>query len=55
MSVFIQIVKLLSLVTVIRCEVTPIVLWHGMGDTCCSPDSLGPVFWGLFDRNTEKL
>ncbi|KAI8813157.1 palmitoyl-protein thioesterase 1, isoform CRA_a [Cladochytrium replicatum] len=22
---------------------TPIVLWHGMGDSCCNPDSMGTV------------
>lgn len=42
-SVFIQIITFLSLIIVIRSAVTPIVLWHGMGDTCCSPNSLGNV------------
>ena len=21
----------------------PIVIWHGMGDTCCNPDSIGRI------------
>eukprot|EP00951_Prasinocladus_malaysianus_P004950 scaffold35109_cov30-Prasinocladus_malaysianus.AAC.1 len=24
-------------------EFTPIVLWHGLGDSCCNPDSIGAV------------
>ena len=22
---------------------TPVVLWHGMGDTCCNPESMGAI------------
>jgi hypothetical protein len=29
---------------------TPIVLWHGMGDTCCSPKSMGSITTFLKDR-----
>lgn len=53
--VFIKIIKFLSLVTVIRCEVTPIVLWHGMGDTCCSPTSLGAVYYHVCVCVKNKL
>ncbi|CAG8569896.1 5603_t:CDS:2, partial [Acaulospora morrowiae] len=21
----------------------PVVLWHGMGDSCCNPDSMGKI------------
>jgi hypothetical protein len=22
---------------------TPVVLWHGMGDSCCNPSSMGSI------------
>eukprot|EP00961_Rhodomonas_salina_P155395 2092624-Rhodomonas_salina.2 len=27
----------------VAAEPTPVVLWHGMGDTCCMPFSMGAV------------
>uniref|UniRef100_A0A336MXR0 Palmitoyl-protein thioesterase 1 n=1 Tax=Culicoides sonorensis TaxID=179676 RepID=A0A336MXR0_CULSO len=44
-----KLLLIVSLVLVIKGEPTPIVLWHGMGDSCCSPSSLG-----RFKRTLEE-
>ncbi|XP_052870898.1 palmitoyl-protein thioesterase 1-like isoform X1 [Anopheles cruzii] len=42
MKHFLRAGLVLSILTIpVLCEKLPIVLWHGMGDTCCFPFSLG--------------
>ncbi|XP_063704453.1 palmitoyl-protein thioesterase 1-like [Culicoides brevitarsis] len=39
-----SLVKILNFIAIlgfVKAQVLPVVLWHGMGDTCCSPNSLG--------------
>jgi len=34
---------ILATIRGVRSSATPVVLWHGMGDTCCNPFSLGKM------------
>ena len=36
-------VVLFGLALLAQCSSTPVVLWHGMGDSCCNPLSMGSV------------
>ncbi|KAL5016722.1 hypothetical protein ScPMuIL_006311 [Solemya velum] len=42
-SVFLLCVSWAFLLSHINCQQIPTVLWHGMGDTCCNPLSLGSI------------
>lgn len=37
------IVLLLSWIVLIQAQGTPVIIWHGMGDSCCNPFSMGRI------------
>ena len=34
---------LIAFIGLSACEPTPLVIWHGMGDCCCNPLSMGSI------------
>eukprot|EP01125_Pyxidicula_operculata_P009634 TRINITY_DN3161_c2_g1_i1.p1 TRINITY_DN3161_c2_g1~~TRINITY_DN3161_c2_g1_i1.p1 ORF type:complete len:298 (+),score=47.91 TRINITY_DN3161_c2_g1_i1:119-1012(+) len=43
MQLFFKLFLTFGLLNVVQCSPRPTVLWHGMGDTCCYPFSMGAI------------
>ena len=55
-SLNIQFLIILSLVCclTVMASNTPVVIWHGMGDSCCNPLSMGSIK-SLIEKNISGI
>ncbi len=45
---------LLNMVCCLMASNTPVVIWHGMGDSCCNPLSMGSI-QKLIEKNISGI
>ncbi|KAI6190028.1 Palmitoyl-protein thioesterase 1 [Aphelenchoides bicaudatus] len=43
LKMFYQVLVVLALLPFIYADPTPVIIWHGMGDSCCNPLSMGRI------------
>jgi palmitoyl-protein thioesterase len=49
------IIAILSALAInVHAENTPLVIWHGMGDSCCNPLSMGRIK-SLIEKNVSDI
>lgn len=54
MNLILNSLFLFSLVCLSLADNTPVVLWHGMGDSCCNPLSMGSIK-SLIEKNISGI
>lgn len=50
----IVIVAFVANVAISFADPVPVVLWHGMGDSCCNPFSMGSIKW-LIEKHIDGV